>query len=101
VLATIVETSPNGYREADARYLVGEIFFRQGDLGQAIEWWRPMKPAAGDSYAKAAAAILAELGGGAPPNERAIRRVLENEAARWNALNYERLRQFGYRCDSY
>jgi hypothetical protein len=101
VLATIVETSPDGYREADARFLAGDALYRQGDLAQAIEWWRPMHPRAGDSYFDAATAIAAELGRGGAVSEPAIRRVLSGEAARWHAVNYERLKQFGYRCDSY
>ena len=31
----------------------------------------------------------------------AIQRVLSREHARWSAINYQRLRQFGYRCDTY
>ena len=96
LLATIVETSPDGYRVADARYLAGEIFFRQGDLTQATEWWQPMRPAVGDSYATRA---LADAVKAADVN--AIKRVLSRENARWSALNYQRLRQFGYRCDTY
>jgi hypothetical protein len=96
LLATIVDTSPDGYRVADARYLAGEIFFRQGDLTQAAEWWQPMRPAAGDSYATGAIADAVKTA-----NVDAIKRVLARENARWNAINYQRLRQFGYRCDTY
>jgi hypothetical protein len=100
VLATIVETSPGGYREADARYLAGEIFFRQGNLDQAIEWWKPMRPQEGDSYAEAAAAIRRVLDRG-PVDPIALRPILWAETARWKEQNYQRLKQFGYRCDSY
>ena len=96
VLATIVETSPAGYRVADARYLAGEIFFRQGDASQALEWWQAMRPGAADSYATRAiveAVKAADVAG--------IKRVLAHEHARWSAINYQRLRQFGYRCDTY
>ena len=96
LLATIVDTSPDGYRVADARYLAGEIFFRQGDLAQAGEWWRAMRPAAGDSYATAAIVDAARTA-----DVDAIQRVLARENARWSAINYQRLRQFGYRCDTY
>lgn len=96
LLATIVETSPGGYRVADARYLAGEIFFRQGDLTQATEWWHAMRPAAGDSYATAAIAKAVTAA-----DVHAIKRVLAHENARWSAANYQRLRLFGYRCDTY
>ena len=96
LLATIVDTSPDGYRVADARYLAGEIFFRQGDLAQAAEWWQAMRPTGGDSYATGAIADAV-----ATADVYAIRRVLARENARWSAINYQRLRQFGYRCDTY
>lgn len=96
LLATIVETSPDGYRVADARYLAGEIFFRQGDLTQAIEWWQAMRPRTGDSYATLAMADAIKAA-----DVYAIKRVLARENARWSAINYQRLRQFGYRCDTY
>jgi len=101
VLSTIVETSPDGYRESDARFLAGEIFFRQGDSDQAIEWWSKMVPAAGDSYWGAATAIRNILDGPGPIDQFALRRVIASESARWNEQNYARLKQFGYRCDSY
>jgi hypothetical protein len=96
LLATIVETSPGGYRVADARYLAGEIFFRQGDLTQATEWWQAMRPRAGDSYATLAMADAVKAA-----HVYTIKRVLARENARWSAINYQRLRQFGYRCDTY
>jgi hypothetical protein len=100
ILATIVETTPNGYRESDARYLAGEIFFRQGNFDQALEWWRPMRPQDGDSYAVAAKAIR-ELIDRGNQDTGAVRRVLWAQSAYWKEQNYHRLRQFGYRCDSY
>ena len=96
LLATIVETSPDGYRTADARYLAGEIFFRQGDLSQAVEWWQAMRPAGGDGYATVAMSDAVKAA-----DVYAIQRVLSREHARWSAINYQRLRQFGYRCDTY
>ena len=100
ILATIVETTPGGYRESDARYLAGEIFFRQGNFDQALEWWRPMRPEEGDSYAEAATAIRALVDRG-NQDTGAVRRVLWKQSAFWKEQNYKRLRQFGYRCDSY
>lgn len=100
VLSTIIETTPDGYRETDARYLAGEIFFRQGNIDQALEWWRPMRPQDDDSYATAARAIGAIIDSGRF-DTAAVRRVLWAQSAFWKEQNYRRLRQFGYRCDSY
>ena len=100
VLSTIVETSPNGYRESDARFLAGEIFFRQSNLEEALQWWSGMRPQDGDTYADAAQSILGILEPG-KVNVAALRSVLWKEAARWHDVNYARLKKFGYRCDSY
>jgi hypothetical protein len=101
ILSTIVETTPGGYRESDARFLAGEIFYKQRQLEQAVEWWSAMRPAGGDTYAAAATAIRSAIRRAPSVDEPAIRTALGTEAARWHEVNYERLKQFGYRCDSY
>jgi hypothetical protein len=100
VLSTIVETTPDGYRESDARFLAGEIFFRQDNLEEAARWWLQMRPREGDTYRNAAQSILTLLEPG-KVDVFALRRVLWNESSRWHDVNYARLKQFGYRCDSY
>jgi len=100
ILSTIVETTPNGYRESDARFLAGEIFFRQGNVEEAMQWWAAMRPRDEDTYAAAAKTILAILEPGRV-DFGALRSVLWRESARWHDVNYARLKQFGYRCDSY
>jgi hypothetical protein len=100
ILSTIVETSPDGYRESDARFLAGEIFFRQDRFEEAMQWWLKMRPRDGDTYGDAAKAILAILEPG-KVDVFALRRVLWKESARWHDVNYSRLKQFGFRCDSY
>jgi hypothetical protein len=100
VLSTIVETTPDGYRESDARFLAGAIFFRQANLEEAMQWWVKMRPQNDDTYADAAKAILAILDPG-KVNVGALRGVLWGESARWHDVNYARLKKFGYRCDSF
>jgi len=100
ILATIVDSSPNGYREADARYLAGEIFFNQQNAADAFTWWRGMVPDHHDSYFATYSAILSELR--APiPNLGTIRRLLQREYAKWRVTSFERLRQFHHRCDTF
>lgn len=101
VLATIVETTPGGYREADARFLAGQIFFMRRDNDQALEWWKPMRPVEGDSYAPAAREIADAIRGHDRLDAAAIGTILSRERARWNVTSFGRLRQFGYRCDTY
>ena len=100
ILSTIVETTPGAYRESDARFLAGEIFFRQDNLEEAVRWWLQMRPRDGDTYRDAAQSILTLLEPG-KVDVFALRRVLWHESARWHDVNYARLKQFGYRCDSY
>jgi hypothetical protein len=59
-----------------------------------------MRPQDGDTYAAAAARIRKVLDGGSFDTP-AIRRILWAEKGRWHEQNYARLRQFGYRCDSF
>jgi hypothetical protein len=100
ILATIIDASPNGYREGDARYLAGEIFFNQQNLDEAITWWKPIVPNAHDSYVGSYAAILSELRE-PRPNSKAIRGILQAEYARWRSASFDRLRQFHSRCDTF
>ena len=100
ILSTIVETTPDGYRASDARFLAGEIFFRQGNIEEAMQWWLKMAPRDGDTYGDAAKRILTILEPG-KVDVGLLRSVLWRESARWHDVNYARLKQFGYRCDSY
>lgn len=101
VLSTIVQITPNGYRESDARFLAGEILFKESDVAEAVEWWRPMKPVDDDTYAGAARQIKAVIDTEGLLDVFALRRILSAESARWAEINYNRMKQFGYRCDSY
>ena len=100
ILSTITETTPDGYRASDARFLAGQILFTQGSYEEAMQWWAPMQPRDGDTYANAARAIVKILEPGRI-DISALRSVLWRESARWHDVNYARLKKFGYRCDSY
>jgi hypothetical protein len=101
ILATIINITPNGYREADARFLAGGILFKQSDTAEAVEWWRAMQPVDGDTYAGAARAVKSVVDKDGMLDTFELRRVLSTESARWAEINYKRMRQFGYACDSY
>jgi hypothetical protein len=60
-----------------------------------------MRPAEGDSYATAAREIADAIRGRDELDVPAIGTILSRDRARWNAASYDRLRQFGYRCDTY
>ena len=49
----------------------------------------------------AANAIIRILSAPGPLDPFALRRIVVDESMRWSEQNYARLKQFGYRCDSY
>jgi hypothetical protein len=100
ILSTIVETTPDGYRASDARFLAGEVLFTQRNYEEAMQWWAAMRPRDDDTYAAAARSILKILEPGRV-DLHALRSVLWRESARWHDINYAQLKKFGYRCDSY
>ena len=101
ILSTAIHTTPNGYRAADARFLVGAIHFEQGDTAEAIRWWRAMRPDSGDRYVEEYSRLLDELQWPAGIRPRQIKYVLDSANSRWRTSSLERLRHFGSTCDSY
>jgi hypothetical protein len=100
VLHTIVETTPDRYRIADAQFLAGQVLFEMSRTGDAERIWRNMSPAPGAGYYRAAMDILDALGAGTA-DERTIRRILGNEYGRWRLFSIDRLGQFGHHCDTF
>ena len=96
LLSTIIESTPGGYRAADARYLAGEIFFYQHNTPEAIRWWRAITPDAGDSYAIAYSELLQELKSPSGLSAAEINAILGGERGRWLDASRRRLRQFGH-----
>jgi len=101
VLSRILQTTPQGYRADDARFLMGEILWNDGQADEALRTWRAMS--AGPSEVTYAA-VIAQLRTAVrvpAPDSRNIRFILSNQQGRWNAFSDERLRRFGYRADAY
>jgi hypothetical protein len=101
ILSTVIATSPNGYRAADARFLAGALHFEQGDTPEAIQWWREIRPDSRDRYVEEYSRLLAELQWSEGIRPRQIKYVLDSVNSRWRASSLERLRHFGRTCDSY
>jgi hypothetical protein len=103
ILEGILRTTPAGYRASDARFLMGEIYFRQGKLADARRVWREMTVDPTDSYAIAAAQLLEAIpaSDAAPLDVLQIQRILNGQRARWVNVSIDRLHQFGYRFDTY
>ena len=100
VLSTIVNTTPDGYRIDDARFLAGEIHWRAEQHDEAIRLWRQMRPDPQDAYYLAEARVQDAIAA-APPNTLRVRQALRDQQGRWWVASVDRLRQFGYRPDRY
>jgi len=106
ILDGIARTSPGRYRTSDARFLIGTILWRQGRHAEAIENWRALSCAPADSYAAACTQMTSVIPAvGAVKDDpllaQQVARVLKNEQGRWWDFSYDRLKQFGYRFDTY
>lgn len=101
ILNAILESTPAGYRNGDARFLIGQILFNQNDVEGAFEVWRGIAGDAGDNYVEAYSRILDAL---TLPGRTAVPRVISALAAerlRWLAFSRDRLRAFGYQFNTF
>jgi hypothetical protein len=102
LLSTVIESTPDGYRSADARFLAGEIFFRQGSPGEARRWWQAITPDPGDAYFEAYSELLQEIQTPLPTGFVAkVIAILSGEHGRWIERSRLRLRRFGYTFDTF
>jgi len=101
LLARILQTTPNGYRADDARFLMGEILWNHGRTDDALSVWRAMTAGPSDATYAAVIAQLRDAVRPAQPDARNIRFILRNQQGRWLSFSDDRLRRFGYRADSY
>lgn len=106
ILAGILRTTPRQYRAGDARYLMGAIYWRQGRAADALASWRDMTIEPTDNYSAAASGILAAIHSpdgldGQHLGVKQINRILDAEHGRWLSTSFDRLRQFGYRFDTF
>jgi hypothetical protein len=101
ILGAILESTPAGYRAADARFLIGQILFNQGDVDGALHTWRAIAPRDGDNYRLAYVQILEALDSGGRSAVPAIVGILGGERVRWLEFSRERLRAFGYEFNTF
>ena len=100
LLKTIEETTPDGYRAADARFLAGQVLFEMNRLDDAVRVWRSIAPVDGDAYHQVYSEVLEELHA-EPPSLRVMQRILAAEYGRWRVFSIDRLRHFGHHCDTF
>jgi hypothetical protein len=102
ILRTILRTAPDGYRAADARFLMGAIYWSQGRADAAADSWRGMVVQRDDRYAVAATQMLDEVqAGGTAPDAARVQQILDGEQGRWLMSSIGRLRRFGFHLDTF
>ena len=101
ILMRILQTTPDGYRADDARFLIGEILWSEGRAGDALRVWREMTAGPSEATYAIAIAQLRRAVQAAQPDARNIRFILSNQQGRWRSFSDDRLRRFGYRVDTY
>jgi len=103
ILDIVLRTTPDNYRASDVRFLMGEIYWRQGNRQDAIRVWSQLAPDPADTYGIPSTRIANRLKvfADSPADHAEIDRALASERSRWRAFSYERLKGFGYRSDSY
>jgi hypothetical protein len=101
LLTTIVETTPDAYRAADARFLAGQVLFSQDDLDGAREWWSAIAPDSQDSYFPEYSRLMTDLRSPGGLQSRQARRVMDALHGRWLTAALTRLRQFSQSCDTF
>ena len=101
LLETILAVTPDRYRATDARYLLGEIYFYQGDFREAQRWWRGMTPSPRDTYGGAASELVDRLSSRGGLSAADTHVILAGEREVWLEFSRERLRRFGYAFDTF
>jgi hypothetical protein len=112
ILMGIVSTTPGGYRANDARFLIGAIYWEEQRTADALQWWRQLTVDPTDSHASTYAQIISalQLSDGSPtrdPGRREaalktqIKGILYHDYRRWLMFSFDRLRQFGYRFNTF
>jgi hypothetical protein len=96
ILTTIIQTTPDGYGAADARYLLGRILWNQERRAEAMETWRAIQPDDRGVYASFYERIRPEVLSPSPLTMGRISAALGAEYGAWRKSSEARLRQFGY-----
>ena len=96
ILSTIVETSPNGYGAADARFLAGRLLWDRSDIAGAVALWRNMGIHERTTHPTVRGEIRRALRPDGSVDVVSIVRALGAERGRWLRQSADRLARFGY-----
>jgi hypothetical protein len=103
ILSAIVNSTPNGYREDDARFLIGSIYWKNGRAEDAVHWWHEMQLERTQQYAGSSEAVLNVIRGvqWQAVDAARIKDILTAERRRWTDFWWKRVRQFGYTFETF
>jgi hypothetical protein len=101
ILTAILQSTPSGYRESDARFLIGSLYWRNGLHQDALSMWREMTPAPADRYVVSGSAMLKAIGGPGSISREQIDEIIKAERRRWTDFWWTRLNRFGYAFGSF
>jgi hypothetical protein len=101
LLTTILETTPDGYGAADARYLLGRVRWNQNRTAEAMDWWRDIQPDSRNLYAPFYTVIVPEVRAPTTATAARILGVLGAERLAWERTSAARLKQFGYTAHTF
>ncbi len=101
ILTTILETTPDGYGAADARYLLGRIRWAQERRAEAIDIWRLIEPDARGVYAPFYDRITPEVLASSSNAYGRISAALGAHRIAWQRDSRARLKQFGLTSTDY
>jgi uncharacterized protein (UPF0548 family) len=98
ILSAIASRTADGYREADARFLIGTNYWNSGRAEDAVRWWRPTRVDRTQRYANSSTAILDAVRGvdWQTVDAARVKEILTAERRQWLDFWWNRVRQFGY-----
>jgi hypothetical protein len=100
ILNQVLTNTPKEYRANDARFLVGEIYWRQGRVQKALEEWNKIEPDASDEFFVVSSELRHAIRANNVIRPR-IEAALNAQTQRWTDASLERLRDFGFRPDTF
>jgi hypothetical protein len=96
LLTTILEMTPDGYGAADARYLLGRIYWNQNRFAEAMDWWRGIQPDTRGMYASVYSRIVPAVVAPSTTTNARINAALGAARLAWRRSSTARLEQFGH-----
>jgi hypothetical protein len=100
ILKQALTNTPDEYRANDARFLIGEIYWRQGRTLDALQMWRKGDSDANDEFFVVSSEIRQAIHADKliPPK---IDAALNDQTRRWTEASLQRLRDFGFYADTF